>query len=173
MAFACEKRRSRRRGKDPASAKRGRRIRNGAVNLFAAFDVSNGKMASAFTEKKGRAEFLERMAATAGMCPEDRELHMVRDNCRIRRKAGERPAARPNFSSHFTPAPAPRMNAAEARFGLLAGKALKAAASRTAGAGAGGHGLHNRFQRTGGAGEAEEARGQGSRLRNAVTNLFG
>ena len=33
-------------------------IRNGATNIFAAYNVSNGKVTVFFAENKGRAEFL-------------------------------------------------------------------------------------------------------------------
>ena len=78
-------------------------IRRGTTNLFAAFNVSTGKVIGCLMERKRRVDFLEFMDTTAGMYPEDQEIHMIMDNYCIHKRCDDWLAAHPNFTFHVCP----------------------------------------------------------------------
>jgi len=118
------------RAKSPALVEHEYR-RDGALNLFAAFDTRSGRVSGQCHRRKRAAEFvafLEHLDAQVG--PEITRVHLVLDNLRTHKTKAVQAwqAAHPRFVLHFTPVHCSWLNQVEQWFGILPRKRLRIAA---------------------------------------------
>lgn len=102
--------------------------RNGTLNLFAALEVSTGRIHGKTTESKKREEFRAFLDSVVNELPTDKEVHVILDNYSPHKKNESWLAkydGRVQF--HFTPTSASWLNQIEIWFGLLTRKALRGA----------------------------------------------
>ena len=97
-----------------------------ASTLFAAFEVSTGKVKATHQEQRRRVEFLEFMDHIVADYP-DRELHVILDNLNTHKRNEAWLERHPNVSFHFTPTSASWMNQVEIWFSILQAKSLRGA----------------------------------------------
>jgi transposase len=104
--------------------------RDGALNLFAAFDTRSGQVYGQGHRRKRAAEsmaFLEHLDAQ--IAPAITRVHLVLDNLRTHKTKAVQTwlAAHPRFVLHFTPVHCSWLNQIEQWFGLLQRKRLRIA----------------------------------------------
>ena len=98
--------------------------RHGTTTLFAAFNVTTGKVTGRQYKRRRRIEFLDFMNRVVAEHP-DRELHVILDNLNTHKPKDDRWLKRhPNVRFHFTPTKASWLNQVEIWFSILAAKAL-------------------------------------------------
>ncbi len=110
----------------PWSSTRSRR--DGALNLFAAFDTRSGQVYGQGHRRKRTAEFVAFLAFLDGQFgPEITCLHLVLDNLRTHKTKAVQAwlADHPRFVLHFTPVHCSWLNQVEQWFGLLQRKRLR------------------------------------------------
>ena len=101
--------------------------RNGTSTLFAAFEVTTGKVKVAHKNRRRRVEFLAFMNTIIADYP-DTAIHVILDNLSTHKPKNDRWLKRhPNVHFHFTPTKASWLNQVEIWFSILAGKALSGA----------------------------------------------
>lgn len=104
--------------------------REGAMNLFAAFDTRSGKVYGLCRDRKRQTEFIEFLEMLdAQIPPEISVVHVVLDNL-IMHKGKQVKAwleSHPRFQFHFTPVHCSWMNQVEQWFGVLQRKRLSIA----------------------------------------------
>ena len=94
--------------------------RNGTTTLFAALEVSTGKVSDACHDRHGKAEFLDFMKKVARAYPR-RQLHVVVvDNYHTHKHAEVQAwlAKNPRITLHFTPTSGSWLNLVEVFFGI-------------------------------------------------------
>lgn len=101
--------------------------RHGTLNLFAALNVSTGKIKGQITETKKRTDFQSFMDEIVSEYSEDQELHVILDNYCTHKKNEEWLARNKNVHFHFTPTSASWLNQVEIWFGIFSRKALRGA----------------------------------------------
>ena len=84
--------------------------RHGTLNLFAALEVSTGKIKGKVTETKKREDFQAFMDEIVSKYPPDQEIHVVLDNYCTHKKNEEWLTRNKNIHSHFTPTSASWLN---------------------------------------------------------------
>jgi transposase len=98
--------------------------RHGTTTLFAALNVSTGKVTGRQYKRRRRIEFLDFMNRVVAEHP-GRELHVILDNLNTHKPKNDRWLKRhPNMQFHFTPTKASWLNQVEIWFSILAAKAL-------------------------------------------------
>lgn len=98
--------------------------RHGTTTLFAAFNVTTGKVVGRQYKRRRRIEFLDFMNRVVADHP-DRELHVILDNLNTHKPKNDRWLKRhPNVHFHFTPTKASWLNQVEIWFSILTAKAL-------------------------------------------------
>ena len=98
--------------------------RHGTTTLFAAFNVTTGKVIGRQYKRRRRIEFLDFMNRVVAEHP-GRELHVILDNLSTHKPKNDRWLKRhPNVHFHFTPTKASWLNQVEIWFSILAAKAL-------------------------------------------------
>jgi transposase len=98
--------------------------RHGTTTLFAAFNVTTGKVIGRQYKRRRRIEFLDFMNRVVAAHP-GRELHVILDNLNTHKPKNDRWLKRhPNVHFHFTPTKASWLNQVEIWFSILAAKAL-------------------------------------------------
>ena len=98
--------------------------RHGTTTLFAAFNVTTGKVTGRQYKRRRRIEFLDFMNRVVAEHP-DRELHVILDNLNTHKPKNDRWLKRhKNVHFHFTPTKASWLNQVEIWFSILAAKAL-------------------------------------------------
>lgn len=98
--------------------------RHGTTTLFAAFNVTTGKVTGRQYKRRRRIEFLDFMNRVVAEHP-GRELHVILDNLNTHKPKDDRWLKRhPNVHFHFTPTKASWLNQVEIWFSILAAKAL-------------------------------------------------
>ena len=98
--------------------------RHGTTTLFAAFNVTSGKVTAKQYKRRRRIEFLDFMNRVVAEHP-GRELHVILDNLNTHKPKNDRWLKRhPNVHFHFTPTKASWLNQVEIWFSILAAKAL-------------------------------------------------
>ena len=105
--------------------------RDGALNLFAAFDTRSGRVYGRCHRRKRAAEFVAFLADLDGQLdPAITRVHLVLDNLRTHKTQAVQTwlAAHPRFLLHFTPVHCSWLNQIEQWFGLLQRKRLRIAA---------------------------------------------
>ena len=101
--------------------------RNGTTTLFAAFEVTTGKVTAAHKNRRRRIEFLSFMNDLVAAYP-DKTLHVVLDNLSTHKPKTDRWLKRhPNVRFHFTPTRASWLNQVEIWFSILEGQSLAGA----------------------------------------------
>ena len=104
--------------------------RDGALNLFAAFDTRSGRVYGQCHRRKRAAEFVAFLAfLDAQLGPAATRVHLVLDHLRTHKTGAVQAwlAAHPRFVLHFTPVHCSWLNQVEQWFGLLQRKRLKIA----------------------------------------------
>jgi len=105
--------------------------RDGALNLFAAFDTRRGQVYGQCHRRKRAAEFVAFLTDLDGrLDPAIARVHLVLDNLRTHKTKAVQAwlAAHPRFLLHFTPVHCSWLNQVEQWFGLLQRKRLRTAA---------------------------------------------
>jgi transposase len=98
--------------------------RHGTTTLFAAFNVTTGKVIGRQYKRRRRIEFLDFMNRVVAEHP-GRELHVILDNLNTHKPKNDRWLKRhPNVHFHFTPTKASWLNQVEIWFSILAANAL-------------------------------------------------
>ena len=101
--------------------------RHGTLNLFAALEVSTGKIQGKVTQEKKRTDFQAFLDEIVEEYSPDQELHVVLDNYGTHKKNDEWLARHKNVHFHFTPTSASWLNQVEIWFGIFSRKALRGA----------------------------------------------
>jgi transposase len=105
-------------------------VRQGALNLFAAFNTRTGKVYGHTAERKRQAEFIEFLEQLDGDIPAEITLiHVVLDNVRMHKGKQVQAwlAKHPRFVFHHPPVHCSWMNQVEQWFGILQRKRLRIA----------------------------------------------
>ena len=105
--------------------------RDGALNLFAAFDTRSGRVYGQCHRRKRATEFVAFLTYLDGQIdPAITRVHLVLDNLRTHKTKAVQTwlAAHPRFLLHFTPVHCSWLNQIEQWFGLLQRKRLRIAA---------------------------------------------
>lgn len=98
--------------------------RHGTTTLFAAFNVTTGKVIGRQYKRRRRIEFLDFMNRVVAEHP-GRELHVILDNLNTHKPKDDRWLKRhPNVTFHFTPTKASWLNQVEIWFSILSAKSL-------------------------------------------------
>jgi transposase len=98
--------------------------RHGTTTLFAAFDITTGKVTGRHYKRRRRIEFLDFMNSVVD-ANKDREIHVILDNLNTHKPKNDRWLKRHrHVHFHFTPTKASWLNQVEIWFSILAGKAL-------------------------------------------------
>ena len=106
--------------------------RDGALQLFAAFDTRSGRVIGQCHRRKRAAEFLVFLAHLDGQDgPEITQIHLLLDNLATHKTQAVQAwlAAHPRFVVHFTPVHCSWLNPVEQWFSLLQRKRLRIADS--------------------------------------------
>ena len=101
--------------------------RHGTLNLFAALEVSTGKIQGKVTQEKKRMDCQAFMDELVKEYSSDQKLHVVLDNYSTHKKNNEWLARHPHVHFHFTPTSASWLNQVEIWFGIFSRKALRGA----------------------------------------------
>jgi transposase len=107
--------------------------RNGATSLFAALDVTAGKVIGRCFPRHRAAEFRRFLDELDANVPADLDVHLVLDNSATHKTALIKGwfAKRPRYHVHFTPTSASWINQVERWFGLLTERALRRGVHRS------------------------------------------
>jgi transposase len=99
--------------------------RHGTSTLFAALDVTTGKVMTAHKRRRRRIEFLDFMNEIVAAYP-DTAIHVVLDNLNTHKPKNDRwLKCHPKVHFHFTPTRASWLNQVEIWFSILQGNSLK------------------------------------------------
>jgi transposase len=100
-------------------------IRDGTSTLFAALEISTGKVTAALKPRHRHQEFLAFLKQVARAYP-DQQLHLVMDNYAAHKRTAVKQwlAANPRVVCHFTPTHASWMNLVEVWFSLAERQAI-------------------------------------------------
>ena len=101
--------------------------RNGTSTLFAALEVSSGRIVGECMKRRRHTEFLKFMKRVEGGVPENLDLHVIVDNYGAHRHAKVKKwlEKRPRVHFHFIPTSSSWSNPVERFFGLLTERQLK------------------------------------------------
>jgi transposase len=106
--------------------------RHGTLNLFAALEVSTGKVKTKFTEYKKREDFRSFLDDVLAGQPQSKEIHVILDNYSSHKGNGDGLAKfKGRVQFHFTPTSASWLNQIEIVFSLLQRKTLNGASFKT------------------------------------------
>jgi transposase len=107
--------------------------RAGTSNLYAALDLSTGKVIGSLHSRHRAIEFRKFLAAIDREVPDDLAVHVVLDNASTHKTPAIRRwlAAHPRFVLHFTPTSSSWLNLVERWFGELTTKNLQRATHRS------------------------------------------
>ncbi len=102
-------------------------VRHGTTSLFAALDVSTGKLIGECHERHRSTEFRDFLNTIEAQVPRHLDVHLILDNYATHKTALIRDwlAERPRFQLHFTPTSASWLNMVERWFGLLTERQLR------------------------------------------------
>lgn len=101
--------------------------RNGTTSLFAAFDVTTGKVIGAYHRRHRHQEFLRFLERIEDRVPSDLDIHLVMDNYGTHKMSKVKRwfARHPRYHVHFTPTSASWLNQIERFFGLLTDRRIR------------------------------------------------
>ena len=102
-------------------------IRNGTTSLFAALDVTTGKVIGSCHRRHRHQELLRFLERIDEAVPEPLDIHLVMDNYGTHKmpKVKRWFARRPRYHVHFTPTSASWLNQVERFFGLLTDRRIR------------------------------------------------
>ena len=103
--------------------------RNGTTTLFAALDVTTGKVIGKTNKTKTRKDFLLFMDEVVASEATGQVLHVVMDNLSSHKKCDAQLAQHPNVKFHYTPTSASWLNQVEIWFGIFLVSPSRAPAS--------------------------------------------
>lgn len=100
--------------------------RNGTTTLFAALEVTTGKVTDKCYDRHGKAEFLDFLKKVARAYPRS-ELHVVLDNYHTHKHDDitQWLAKNPRVTLHFTPTSGSWLNLVEVFFGIITRQAIR------------------------------------------------
>ncbi len=101
--------------------------RHGTLNLFAALDISTGKIQGKVTQEKKRTDFQAFLDDIVAEYAPEQELHVVLDHSSTHKKTDEWLARHTQVHFHFTPTSASWLNQVEIWCGIFSRKALRGA----------------------------------------------
>jgi transposase len=104
--------------------------RNGTTTLFAALDVTTGKVIAKHGKRRRRKEFLAFMDEVVAAYPKTR-LEVILDNLNTHKKNEEWLARHPLVRFHYTPTRASWLNQVECWFSILQGQSLTGASFKS------------------------------------------
>lgn len=101
--------------------------RHGTTTLFAALDISTGRVLAQCKPRHRHQEFLAFLSHIEANVPEDMDIHLVVDNYATHKqpKVKRWLANRPRFHIHFTPTYASWLNQVEIWFNIITRKAIR------------------------------------------------
>jgi transposase len=110
-------------------------VRHGTTDLFAALDVTAGRVIGACHPRHRSLEFRAFLDQIEANVPADLEVHLILDNAATHKTRLIRDwlAKRPRYHVHFTPTSASWLNLVESWFALLSARQLKRGAFRSTG----------------------------------------
>jgi transposase len=100
--------------------------RHGTASLYAAFDISTGKVLGKVTDKHRAADFLSFLTVVDRSVAPKLDLHLILDNSSTHKTPEVKSwlEAHPRFQLHFTPTSASWLNAVEGWFAQLERRAI-------------------------------------------------
>lgn len=101
--------------------------RHGTLNLFAALEVSTGKVSGKVTKAKKRIHFQAFMDEVVNEYLPEQDIHVILDNYCTHKKNEEWLIKNKNVHFHFTPTSASWLNQVEIWFSIFSRKALRGA----------------------------------------------
>ena len=105
--------------------------RHGTTTLFAALNVTSGKVTGRHYKRRRRLEFLDFMNKVVADYPQ-REIHVILDNLSTHKPKRDLWLARhPNVHFHYTPTHTSWLNQIEIWFSILSGQSLSGASFHT------------------------------------------
>ena len=105
--------------------------RHGTTTLFAALNVTSGKVTGRHYKRRRRLEFLDFMNQVVADYPEQ-EIHVILDNLSTHKPKRNRWLARhPNVHFHYTPTHTSWLKQIEIWFSILSGQSLSGASFHT------------------------------------------
>jgi transposase-like protein/transposase len=107
-------------------------VRNGLTTLFAAFDVSSGKVISSLHRRHRAQEFKKFLIKIDKEVPDDLEVHLICDNYGTHKTPAIRAwlERHPRFHLHFTPTSSSWINQVERWFGFLSDQMIRRGAHK-------------------------------------------
>jgi putative transposase len=108
-------------------------VRHGTTTLFAALDITSGRVISSCRPRHRHQEFLAFLKDIDQSVPADLDLHLVMDNYASHKHPKVRLwlAQRPRFHVHFTPTYSSWLNQVERWFGLITQRAIRRGSFRS------------------------------------------
>jgi putative transposase len=102
-------------------------IRNGTTTLFAALEITSGKVLTQCKPRHRHQEFLQFLKYVDQNVPKNLEIHLVVDNYGTHKHPKVRRwlAARKRYHVHYTPTYASWLNQVEIWFGIITQKAIR------------------------------------------------
>jgi transposase len=107
--------------------------RHGTTTLFAALDVTSGKVIGELHRRHRAKEFLQFLRTIDANVPETLDVHLIMDNYGTHKTPSVRNwfARHPRFHTHFTPTSASWLNLVERWFAMLSEKQIKRGTHRS------------------------------------------
>jgi transposase len=102
-------------------------VRHGTTTLFAALDLTSGRVLHQTKRRHRHQEFLQFLRHIEAAVPRRLDVHLVVDNYGTHKHAAVRRwlAARPRFQVHYTPTYASWLNQVEIWFGIITQRAIR------------------------------------------------
>ncbi len=102
-------------------------VRHGTTTLFAALDITSGKVLAQCKRRHRHQEFLRFLRHIEQNVPKDLDIHMVIDNYATHKhqKVKRWLAARPRYHLHFTPTYSSWLNQVEIWFNIITQRAIR------------------------------------------------
>jgi len=102
-------------------------VRHGTTTLFAALDITSGKVLAQCKRRHRHQEFLRFLRHIDDNVPKDLDIHMIIDNYATHKhpKVKRWLAARPRYQVHFTPTYASWLNQVEIWFNIITQRAIR------------------------------------------------
>ena len=102
-------------------------VRHGTTTLFAALDITSGKVLAQCKRRHRHQEFLRFLRHIEQNVPKDLDIHMVIDNYATHKhqKVKRWLAARPRYHVHFTPTYSSWLNQVEIWFNIITQRAIR------------------------------------------------
>lgn len=102
-------------------------VRHGTTTLFAALDITSGKVLARCTPRHRHQEFLAFLKQIEASVPEDLAIHLVVDNYATHKQLTVRRwlASRPRWHVHYTPTYGSWLNQVEIWFNIITQRAIR------------------------------------------------